>query len=113
MIRLRRIAACMSENEVVPEIDRVTSPRNEVIHMRVARQNLAFAVEASSVLNLTKNGHVNLERSTLAAKEELIEVSWCSKHIGIVSPDVANPGATHQICDQCMKFAEAKHDAWL
>lgn len=68
-VRLARVTALVGQHEVMGEVQRISSPRDEVVDVP-APLDAAIAVEAVALLHFPEHGTVGGKRAALRPEEE-------------------------------------------
>ena len=97
-IRLGVIAERIRKDKVVCEVDGVARPRNEVVDVFRTTSNRTSAVEAPSLLYITENRFVRLQRRALRAEQELVQILAIAADspVAVQPAHESHPRASHE-----------------
>src|SRR4051794_39123682 len=96
VVAFASVARPMGQHEVVPKVERITRPRDEVVHL-AGRPEWGGAVEALVLLHVPQNRAICLQSRSLRAEEKRTEVRRLSKQVEVRSANVIQPSTLDQI----------------
>src|SRR5256885_94380 len=103
----------MRQDEVVPKVDLIAGPGNEVIHDPFLPE-ARMAIETRILLQLSQDRTINLQRRPLRAEEPAREIHHLPEDllIGRKPADPTNPCRLDQVHNELVELPEAISNPW-
>jgi hypothetical protein len=107
------LLAAVGENKLMPKVNRVLGPGDEVIDVAAITPDSVTAVEAFAPLQVHQHRPHSAESIAFSPEQELMEVQRLTHKISIHAPHIAQPSRTDGILNQRIELPEAVRDTGL